>query len=423
MALAFGGDVYPAPDEEGFMTMEIRESRFAYLELDDDDAPARIGPVEAPRVPALPVPSAPEKVAEAPAPSSVHEKAAEAPAPSSAHEDAARIASAAPAPAAHVPSGMMAQARARLQALAREQARTVPVAPAQSPAAVERDQILAVAAADETTGAVWFWQTVGGDVSVQALADAWTAEGLPARWLCDGPSDDVALRRAVESQKTKDIMIRKHPRGGWAIVREASAGGRLTYGVSVRVYLEAGTVGVCTETGEQNETTAAMRALLLPEFERAKRAHAASDLSAWLVRLASRELSSVALRERGGVYFAPRDEVRTLRAIKRALARAGAHDIHEIPALRSAEAIAAILDAISREVATECATLDGEIAAGDLGVRAARTRIGEIDALAEKVRRYEALLGRPLGDALTRLSALRAQLSGITTRFVNIEID
>jgi hypothetical protein len=420
------------------MTMEIRESRFAYLELDDDDAPARIGPVEAPRVPAPPS-SAPEKAAEAPAPSSVHEDAARiasaapAPAPSSVHEDAARIASAAPAPApapaAHVPSRMitvgeaLARARARLQALAREQARTMPVAPAQSPAAVERDQILAVAAADETTGAVWFWQTVGGDVSVQALADAWAAEGLPARWLCDGPSDDVALRRAVESQKTKDIMIRKHPRGGWAIVREASAGGRLTYGVSVRVYLEAGTISVCTETGERNETTAAMRALLLPEFERAKRTYAASDLSAWLVRLAARELSSVALRERGGVYFAPRDKIGTLRAIKRALARAGAHDIHEIPALRSAEAIAAILDAISREVATECATIDGEIAAGDLGVRAARTRIGEIDALAEKVRRYEAILGRPLGDALARLSALRAQLSGITTRFVNIEID
>jgi hypothetical protein len=200
-------------------------------------------------------------------------------------------------------------------------------------------------------------------------------------------------------------------------------GGHLTYSVLGRVFLASGTLGICTEDGYQNEATVAMRALLLPEFERAKRTYAASDLSVWLVRLASRELSSVALRERGGVYFAPRDEIRTLRNIKSALRAAGAHYIHEIPALRSTEAIAAILDAISREVATECAALETEIAAGDLGVRAARTRIGEVDALAEKVRRYEALLGRPLGDALARLSALRAQLSGITTRFVNIEID
>jgi hypothetical protein len=133
-------------------------------------------------------------------------------------------------------------------------------------------------------------------------------------------------------------------------------------------------------------------------------------------------LHAVALRDSGGIYFVPRDGVKAYRVVKAALAGCSSHVMHEIPALKSSEAIAAILDAISTEVQTEINTLDGALNLNEIGPRAAVNRREHLSALAAKVSSYEKLLGRPLGDALAKIAAMSDRLSKVTTRTANLEV-
>lgn len=300
---------------------------------------------------------------------------------------------------------------------------TVPLpAPIQTPAPAApkvENRMIAVSAPSESTGAVVYWQ-LSGVVNLEALHDAWLAAGLDELLLPEAVSPAVALSRAVKELQGRDVLIRKHPRGGWAVVCERKDGNSLSYGVGARVYLEGDKVQFSAEEYTVEET-ATVSASVLAEYGLALTSFSTIDISSWLVWLAGK-LSAVPLRERGGIYFVPRDSVATVRKIKAALAGISANVVHEIPAMHSAEAVSAVLDALTREANTEIQAVEDEVT-GEISRCIANNRIGRIADLERKILSYEDLLGVDFGDFKTRISAIRSKLATKATRIELLEVN
>jgi hypothetical protein len=276
----------------------------------------------------------------------------------------------------------------------------------------------------ETTGLVTLWQ-LSGDVSLDRLRPLWVAAGLDESLLPSYASDTVALTRAAKSLQGQRILVRKDPRpgGGWCVVREhASTSDGLTFAAGVRVLVKDGEIVVERETYSEEETR------IVGDQVRAAYAHARSslftvDVSAWLVKLADK-FRAVALVDRGGTYFVPRQEVNRWRAAKAALEGCSSHAVYTFPAMRSADAVKALVEAVGREARSLVESCEGEMAAGEgIGLRAARNRIVEIDALKTKLAQYEELVGQKMAGTEARLNELRKKLETTQTRFSSVETD
>src|SRR5262249_33091912 len=87
------------------------------------------------------------------------------------------------------------------------------------------------------------------------------------------------------------------------------------------------------------------------------------------------------------------------------------HKVYEIPAMKSDEAMAAIMDAILAEADRDATTIETEIDTGALGERALGERATRCLALAAKLEIYEALLGKSMEDVKSRITSLHAQVT------------
>lgn len=280
--------------------------------------------------------------------------------------------------------------------------------------ALKDNHLIAVSQADESTGAVVYW-ALEGAVKLETLQAAWDAEMLDAALLPEPPSAEVAFRRAVQEQAESNLLVRKHPQGGFSFVYERREGGKLSYDVGVRVFLN--------DAGEiEADGISGLTDYVKVSYARTRQELSAVDISAWLVDLVSRRLKGVPLRDRGGVYFVPKQNVALLKQIKRALCSVTAHTVHEIPAMSSKEAIEAVLEAIRREASTVVAEIENETQGDEVSRRVAGNRIAMLHELSAKVNGYERLLGVSLNSVTDRINALVARLSGFSTRFNNLEV-
>lgn len=302
--------------------------------------------------------------------------------------------------------------------------------------ATESRKFLAVSASDETTGAVVYWQLTGG-VDESQLRQEFDREGVSLALLPESCTAKIALSRAVKELANRSILARKHPQGGYALVFERvakeadaptedtpdatySVAETLTYKVGPRFWLNDSDE-LCTDAPEGDYEAHKVREEF--NYHRAMLAH--EDISAWLVGLMGKSktgLGGVPLRDRGGIYFIPKEKVELFRKIKKALHLVSRHTVYEIPALRSSEALKAIFDAISREVTEFCNDITGALNTGEgMKLRAAKNRTADVDTLAEKVRAYERLLGVTLDVANTMLADLRKRLAEVTTRWNQLD--
>lgn len=311
----------------------------------------------------------------------------------------------------------------------RPQGEASPVASIQAMAS----QIVAVEQADASTGAVVFW-ALSGSLEVARLTETWAAEGLDTEWLLPVPSPVVALRRAVQAQVSRGQFTAEHPDGGWVLVDEKKDDHALSYAVGLRFRLtpvekdDEATVRVVElidipahiDAAAAQSTLDAVRA----EFGMLRRGIVESvDVSSWLTKLLDKHLSSVALRESGGFYFVPRQSVETWGKIKRALGAVSAYKLAEIPAMRSTETVAAVLDAVRRESDVALSEMENELNLGTLGNRGNANRIKACDVLKAKVVGFEKLLGLKLAEVVARIDALRGKLEAVTTRTETLIID
>lgn len=277
--------------------------------------------------------------------------------------------------------------------------------------------IVAVTEHVPTAGAIVWWR-LSGNVDAAHLEEAWQEQGLDTADLPKTPTASTALRRAVNEQRESRRLVRplgKHD--GFAIVNERVRGDNLELDYEVQCKARLDPVGRLvieapyeSLTNEESEQLTRMRREIRGAFERHQDTLSTQDISDWLVRLMPK-LDAVGLRDTGGVYFVPHPSVDRLSAIVRAVRKASAHAIHRVPALRSDDAVDAILDAVSVEAANEAESMEKDLEVGQLQTRGLENRVERCDEVEEKVTRYEELLGRKLDVLRERLMALRANLA------------
>lgn len=274
----------------------------------------------------------------------------------------------------------------------------------------------------ETAGCVSYWR-ITSDTSLATLTAAWQKHGLNAEALPKPVKDEVALGRAVADQAGKRILVRPLARrGAWAIVQEnvtsekaAEASEYVLKPITYRTLVTITFANGCAQPVQQVEATSAELSALAVAIDGAYTAHrgtlAHSDVSSWLLDTAAK-LGSVSLRDSGGIYFIPRKEVEIWNKVASALEETGSV-IFRIPAMRTAECVAAITDAISAEAAALTQSMEDELmATGDdaLGVRALKTRAESALGLLDKLSTYEELIGRQL-DIRKRVELLSANIA------------
>lgn len=276
--------------------------------------------------------------------------------------------------------------------------------------------------AGQTVGSIAWWR-LSGSIRRTDLELLWLAAGLKPEDLPRPTTPAEALRRAALSQSRKDILVRSIGKGeGWALVRESQGEGAPEYQVQARVVLVGGydevpyapQVQVMSEDPDGGhhwltapENHPAVTAVDLV-YRDALTSLSADDIGTWLVRRAE-AMGAVRLRESGGIYFIPRDHAQEWHHIADILHHCSEHRVSEVPALRSDEAVEAVLDAVAQEVTRTMTQVEEDLSKG-LGSRALEGRVKVVVDALLKVEKYGALLGRGVETFTEKPGVLQSQV-------------
>lgn len=194
-------------------------------------------------------------------------------------------------------------------------------------------------------------------------------------------------------------------RSGYAIVDESpDPVTTLAYNITLQVWNEKGTLHF-NPLGHHLQNT------ITTAYDRHLVTIGSDDVRHWLTHKVLPLALAVTLRQGGGVYFIPDRCIRDFRLILQAIKASSAHRIFAVPAQRSEDAVAGVLDAICNETEEEITQMNKKLTEGDLGKRALNTQLGQCDQQIEKLRRYEELLGIKQDVIKDRLMVLRAQFT------------
>jgi hypothetical protein len=265
--------------------------------------------------------------------------------------------------------------------------------------------IVVVPDAGATAGALVWWRLTG-EIDHGAMCNAWVGAGLKDDDLIWRTSRADALAAAVARQTSKHTFARPLPKGGgWVLVNEAtdtntndlSWAGNLRVSVNDRA-LAFSPIGHPAESAIQAAYAHALEAV------------SASAIGSWLAKQA-RNLGAIGLRQNGGVYFIPADVLAAWKERIAVIKSVSAHVFQAVPAMKTEDAVAAIIDAMEQEAGREAADLEAEIMAGNLTERALNTRAERTADIATKVARYEKVLGAAMPALAARLEQLEATIA------------
>lgn len=272
----------------------------------------------------------------------------------------------------------------------------------------------------ETAGAITYW-SLEGETTLRALRDALVLEGIEGRLLPTGPTMQEALARGAKAScRDNRQLIRPLKRGAWAFVQEHVNDDNLHLvhtqiltgctrqvdnadGTKREVYDVKVSAGV-----ERTEAVDQLVDQIVSEAERQRGILTANDVSWWLVYVA-KQLHAVSLRDRGGVYFVPRDVLPAWRAVARVLAEETGHKVFEIPAVKTDEAVEAILTAVRQTIAARFAEAE-EYLSGKLSNKGLNALERTLDEARDYVEHYVGLLGQALPDLTDKLENIKGAL-------------
>jgi hypothetical protein len=249
------------------------------------------------------------------------------------------------------------------------------------------------------------WWTLGGKIPHTRFEAALRAVDSKVR-APEAPTRLAALSRAcVEVARMHKLESRNVGRGQWALVRDPdldAADKVLTYGVVARAFFEAGELVV--ESDDE-----AMKDAIRAAHAQAKDELSATEVSMWLCEVLE-DVHAVSLRDRGGVYFLPATKEETWSKIVEALRQCSQTGVYGVPAMRSTDAIEAIVAALSSEASSQVDAIMAELGAPEdeaLGKRGLATRERQLGTLLEKIEHYEKLLGAKLEELTSRANEAR----------------
>jgi hypothetical protein len=266
--------------------------------------------------------------------------------------------------------------------------------------------IVIIPDADPNTVGAFVWWTLNGELNLSNLEANWHQE-LSKYPLPAPPSEATALRRAVMELQKQRRLARSLPddRSGYAIVDESpDPVTTLSYNVALQVWNEKGTLYF-------NPLDHPLRNTITTAYDRHLVTIGSDDVRHWLTHKVLPLALAVTLRQGGGVYFIPDRCIRDFRLILHGIKSASAHRIFAVPAQRSEDAVAGVLDAICTETEDEIEQMNKKLNEEGLGKRALNTQLGHCNQQIEKLKRYEELLGTKQNVITDRLMLLRAQFT------------
>lgn len=273
-----------------------------------------------------------------------------------------------------------------------------------------------VAVTDEmkdAAGILVFWE-LSGLVAMEDFVEAIAADGWEPELAPVAPSMEVALGRAATSVLADKRMLLRplSRRGSWEILRE-----QVSLDVDdgeERVKHESLLRGSVQRSGSEVQIQITgdpdLKQAVLAKVGFYSSTLTASDVSNWMLAQANR-LHAVGLRSRGGFYFIPRDRIEDWHRVVRVIRACSSHQVYEIPAMRTDEAVEAILASVRAEAASKMAELEAWLAGDVHSTRGYNASERAVVAVQAKLRHYAELLGREMPDLDGRL----VQLTGALT--------
>ena len=257
-----------------------------------------------------------------------------------------------------------------------------------------------------TAGAIAWWR-LKGTVSHSDLLAAWSSAGLDTSLLPLPPTPEQGLRRALKEQEERRVMARPlGKKGSFALVEESLTGKDLEYRTLFKISVDL--VGNL-HFEDATSAHASHEQQIREAYAKHVSALSQGDISGWLVELAY-HVKAVSLRDTGGIYFVPSTQLQLWRTVVGVLREVSEAQMFEVPALKSSEAVDAILDAIATEAKDEIAKLEAALE-NDMGKRGLHNRSERAGAMLEKLKAYEALLGKGVETIGQRLVDLQIELS------------
>jgi hypothetical protein len=256
----------------------------------------------------------------------------------------------------------------------------------------------------QAAGALVWWE-LSGEVDRARLADVWALAGLDPDQVADPVSSREALKRAMDDMRERHLLVRPLAGArGYSLVEERAEGEKLEY--AQRLTVQVDDDGILAfdpaEHPQREKVTAGYighQITLSP-----------NDISGMLLRFCEGH-DSVPMRARGGFYFLPPAGVERFRRAAQALRQVSSHSLYEVPAMKSSEAVTAILAAVQHEAEAEAEAMVAILDSGEAGARALRSQSKRCERAEIKLARYEELLGQKLPDLQQKLSFLRARLT------------
>lgn len=269
--------------------------------------------------------------------------------------------------------------------------------------------------ADQRNGATTWWR-LSGITRTGTLHGQWAAAGLPPSELPAAPTPYAALRRALLGLAAPHTLIRplRGERQGYAVVTETYCpDGSPEYTLAWEAWIDPQ-----EDLVTSNACPVSDAARLSTAYHTALWQYSDHDISSWLVQLV-RARKAVPLRDSGGIYFIPRDEMAAWTTRARAIERASAHTVYELPVVRSEEAVKAVLASVQAEATRAIAQLE-EVLATDPSARKAAGQQQYCAQVRDLVATYEGLLGAASTGVRESLDELEARFAQIALAKVRV---
>ena len=270
-----------------------------------------------------------------------------------------------------------------------------------------------------SAGEITYLGVVGG-LPYADLSAAWAAAGLDPDLLPTPPTPLNALKRAMQGVK-RSRRVLLHPLGGgikgFALVTETADGRALDYDLPGIVRAEVKTdesSGIRSTKCVVEPAGHPITQQIHDEYGKGLNTVANQMIGAWIWGALASRCHAVSLREHGGVYFIPPDRMKEWRTYCDVITSVSEVRVYHVPAMRSDDAVDAILAALNAEAEESIKRMAAEVASTDddaLGGRALVTRGRKSKDIRTKVRHYEALFSRALPELQGQLDELDADIA------------
>jgi hypothetical protein len=267
----------------------------------------------------------------------------------------------------------------------------------------------------EKCGAIVMW-SLDGAVPYTALQKAWEDSGLEPDDCPSAPGASATLRSVLAKFAKGRRIVRPVQEGTFALLAEARTGDEENP-------LDHETVVVVRLSGDSELEFKGNREVaeqINEAFTNERENLGVTEFSMWLTTMVAGRCNGVPLRPRGGVYFVPADRIEVLEKISKVVEDVSSHKVYSIQALKSEDAVEAVIDAVNRETEEAINAIVEEAGAGELvqttknrTVRSVRIREERLKVAADKLESYERLLGvkseavrKRLEDAMSMLALI-----------------